>query len=301
MTEPKKGHNDLDDLQRRLAALKDTSANTTKPMRPQDFSPFAPIVNLGRGAVNVVKDFYRNSIEPYSWLKYPTLFICAVPILAYQAAKYTGKTAGWIWKNGAYKKDKETGTKVFSKKRATALAMAAAITGVGMTPTAYGEFIRYFTIEPATDAVAMLSLGRKDETLYLNYSQEINPDKNIHMVRGCKTIQCGEKDSVYFRVEPRLSHNIWSAFNNSKPFFITDHVVAPIAPGVNECKVTSYGIRWRVARWAQAYPQLLSAQCTPISAFGAAAQRPMTTDSPPPPVVVTRPAAPTPAMPTAFN
>jgi hypothetical protein len=52
--------------------------------------------------------------------------------------------------------------------------------------------------------------------------------------------------------------------------YVPDHIVAPIAPGLNECHVTYYGYRmtssWiaRVLRSLQFYPTMLEAKCTYI-------------------------------------
>ncbi len=275
MTDPKNAnnHDRLDDLARRAAEMKDAKKPDTV-MHAAAFSPFAPFVNAARGVGHAGMEFYRNAIEPLPYLKWPLLILGAVPIIGFMGLKAVAKTAAFVWKHGAYKKDKDTGEKKISWKRATALGCAGAFAIVGATPTHYGSAVRYFTVEPVSDAVGMVLMPKKDEKLYLNHSEEISPENNIYTVRGCRVaVGCGENDAVYFRVMPRLSHNIWSFFNNGgKPVFIPDHVIAPIAPGVNDCKVTSYGIRLRAAKWAQVYPHMLSATCTSV-AFESASQR----------------------------
>ncbi|HMO17245.1 MAG TPA: hypothetical protein PKA63_04455 [Oligoflexia bacterium] len=91
---------------------------------------------------------------------------------------------------------------------------------------------------------------------------------NTHAVLGCRLREeYSESDAVYFRVKPRLSHDIWKLINYGNPIYVPDHVVAPIAPGINECSVTYYGYRmtssWssRLMRSMEFYPVLLETTC----------------------------------------
>ena len=74
------------------------------------------------------------------------------------------------------------------------------------------------------------------------------------------------------RVKPRLAHDFWKLVNYGNPFYVPDHVVAPIAPGVNQCQVTYYGYRmtssWisRLLRSLEFYPVMLEANCRYIGA-----------------------------------
>jgi hypothetical protein len=75
-------------------------------------------------------------------------------------------------------------------------------------------------------------------------------------------------DAAYFRVQPRLAHDVWKLVAYGNPVYVPDHIVAPIAPGLNECHVTYYGYRmtssWiaRILRSLQFYPTMLEAKCT---------------------------------------
>jgi hypothetical protein len=136
------------------------------------------------------------------------------------------------------------------------------------TNTWLGSAVRFFTVEPVVDGV-LIGLSKRTETFYLTQSDEIDPENNIHSVRGCrKRGECAEVDAAYFRVQPRLSHDIWKLLMYGNPVYVPDHIVAPIAPGLNECHVTYYGYRmtssWiaRVLRSLQFYPTMLEAKCT---------------------------------------
>lgn len=175
-----------------------------------------------------------------------------------------------LWDRVVYKNDKETGERVLSRKRAGGMLAATFMAAVAMTPTTAGEFVRFFTVEPAVDAVMMAATMRTDK-MNLYASEEIVPEHNIHSVRGCAVDQCSESDAIYMRVKPRLSHDIWKLVAHGNPIYVPDHVVAPIAAGVNRCEVTHYGIRLtnsfigRVASSLQVYPTMLEAKCRNIS------------------------------------
>ena len=94
----------------------------------------------------------------------------------------------------------------------------------------------------------------------------------------------GTDDALYLCILHRLSHDIWNLVTKGNPNFVTDHVVAPIAPGNNKCEVTYYGYRlsssWtsRLMRQLEFYPTLLEAKCTSIASIranGSASQPPI--------------------------
>ena len=173
----------------------------------------------------------------------------------------------WNW--FVYKKDKN-GWKSFSKTRASFLSGLTIFFLLSLTPTWMGEAIRYSTFEPIGDGL-MMAATLNTEVYYLNSTEEIDPFNNIHSVRGCHTNgECSEKDAAYFHVKPRLSHDVWKFLKYGNPIYVPDHVIAPIAPGVNKCAVTYYGYRmttsWiaRLLRSAQVYPVMLETSCTHI-------------------------------------
>jgi hypothetical protein len=138
---------------------------------------------------------------------------------------------------------------------------------LSLTPTWPGEAIRFVTYEPLMDGFLM-ALTYRTEVYYLNSTEELDPANNVHSVRGCHYAgECAEHDAVYFRVRPRLSHDIWKLILYGNPIYVPDHIIAPIAPGVNECHVTYYGYRLtasyiaRLVRSMQIYPTMLEASC----------------------------------------
>jgi hypothetical protein len=175
---------------------------------------------------------------------------------------------GRLWNRLAYRTNKVNGEKTLSRTRAgicVALTIAFIAT---FTPTYLGSVVRFLTIEPLSDGLLML-VSKHTEEFFLNHSEEIDPLGNIHSVRGCRHRgECTEADAVYFRILPRLSHDIWKLFAHGNPLYVPDHVVAPIAPGVNKCEVTYYGYRVtssgiaRLLRSLEVYPTLLEANCT---------------------------------------
>ena len=179
----------------------------------------------------------------------------------------------FIWNHFAYDKDKETGEKTINKTKAAILLTATFAAAVAATPTMPGDMVRYATFDPVKDAAVMM-MSKKQETVYLTKTQEINPAENIHRVYGCRTQQCTASDSVTYNLEPRLSHIIWNTAAKGNPFFQTDRIAAAIPPGLSKCEVTSYGGRFSAAKYFQIFPQMLDVQCTAIGG-GTAAPAPV--------------------------
>ncbi len=204
--------------------------------------------------------FYRTFLKPV-W------FVFGPPV-RWVARKYSA-----LWKRFAYRTG-SSGERELSRTRAGAIMLLTAAFVLAFTPTRIGDSIRFVTIEPISDAFFM-TVSLRTETFYLNNSQEVEPEQNIHAVRGChQSGMCNEHDAVYFRVRPRLSHDVWKLLTHGNPIYVPDHVVAPIAPGVNRCEVTYYGYRitssWiaRLLRTFQVYPIMLEASCTYLGSRG---------------------------------
>lgn len=118
--------------------------------------------------------------------------------------------------------------------------------------------------------VALFQFTWRDEVLYLTSAEEIDPENEVHAVRGCRQIPCSEADAVYFRVRSTLLHNGWSLYSRGGMFY-PEEVAGIIAPGVNSCEVQSYGIRVKaLMRGWGVYPDMLNAVCVPYSETGAA-------------------------------
>jgi hypothetical protein len=176
--------------------------------------------------------------------------------------KYTA-----VWHRFAYVRTGVNGELVLSRTRSSFLVLLTVALLSVFTNTRLGEAVRFVTIEPVIDG-AMMAASLRTEIFYLTQSQEIDPEGNVHSVRGCRTRgECSEVDAAYFRVSPRLSHDIWKLCVHGNPIYVPDHAVSPIAPGLNECRVTYYGYRmtssWiaRVLRSLQVYPTMLEASC----------------------------------------
>jgi hypothetical protein len=173
-----------------------------------------------------------------------------------------------VWNRFAYTVDRTTKERRLSRVRSSIVVVFTVLVLSTFTDTWLGSTVRFFTVEPIVDGM-LIGLSKRTEVFYLTQSDEIDPENNIHSVRGCrKRGECAEVDAAYFRVQPRLSHDIWKLWMYGNPVYVPDHIVAPIAPGLNECHVTYYGYRmtssWiaRVLRSLQFYPTMLEAKCT---------------------------------------
>ena len=119
-------------------------------------------------------------------------------------------------------------------------------------------------IGSAVQGALMATTWQGEETVYLIDSQEIDPDGDVHAIRGCRSLPCTESNSLYFRVRPDLAHTLYSLLAQGD-FFYPDLTASVVTPGLNRCTVTSYGVRMRVLRGWGYYPDLLNATCTPLS------------------------------------
>jgi len=173
-----------------------------------------------------------------------------------------------FWNRWAYAAESGTKERQLSPVRSSVVIVITILALSTFTNTWLGSTVRFFTIEPVMDGI-LIGLSKRTEVFYLTQSDEIDPENNIHSVRGCrKRGECSELDAAYFRVRPRLSHDLWKLWMYGNPVYVPDHIVAPIAPGLNECHVTYYGYRmtssWiaRVLRSLEFYPTMLEAKCT---------------------------------------
>lgn len=112
---------------------------------------------------------------------------------------------------------------------------------------------------------ALMATTWNEERVFLTATEEIDPDNDIHSVRGCESFPCTEKQAVYYRVSRNALHDVY-AFRTRGYFFYPEEVASVVAPGVNDCQVTSYGIRVRaLMRGWGIYPHLLNAVCVPYN------------------------------------
>jgi hypothetical protein len=212
-------------------------------------------------SANVVASGLRSNVFAPIWR-------IVSPVAAFVTRLYLA-----VWNRLAYSTNRETGERTLSRTRSSVVVVATILFLSIFTNTQLGSAVRFVTVEPITDAI-LIALSKRTEIFYLTQSDEIDPENNIHSVRGCrKRGECAETDAAYFRVQPRLMHDLWKLIAYGNPVYVPDHIVAPIAPGVNECHVTYYGYRmtssWiaRILRSLQFYPTMLEAKCTYVGGY----------------------------------
>ncbi|MDE1151196.1 MAG: hypothetical protein PW788_01565 [Micavibrio sp.] len=185
---------------------------------------------------------------------------------------WVGKAYAWAFKKVCMKKDKATGEKHLSKKRAGAFILSTVFLASAAIPGAIGTPARDTigaVVEPMYDGARMTTMMHKD-VYYLNDQHMASHEDNTWVVKGTREKGAGVDEATLFTVKPSLAHDIWNWTHKGHPFFIPDQVVAPVAPSNNQAYiVTSYGVRWRMAKWLQAYPVMLDAQ--PVTEAQAAA------------------------------
>jgi hypothetical protein len=152
---------------------------------------------------------------------------------------------------------KSDGTRRFSTIRGTSIIAA----------TTALVFLAYHAFFVLVDTGLYLATANVDEVVYMSNAQEISADDNLHSAQGCIAksdaveFTCGAEDSLYFRIEATAFNHVWSLINTGTLFY-PDYVAAPIAPGWEQCVITSYGIRAKLfMRTWDIYPRLLSATC----------------------------------------
>lgn len=119
-------------------------------------------------------------------------------------------------------------------------------------------------IDCAWDAAWYFATVRHQEHVYLLGSQEINSWTGAHIIEGCSELPCSDRDAVYFRTEGGLFNNLWSLVHN-RSLFYPEYVGAAVPYGVNQCEITSYGMRIRFpGRIVNTYSYMLSVTCKPI-------------------------------------
>ena len=137
-------------------------------------------------------------------------------------------------------------------------------------PEAVSETASSILYEPPHDAfrmslTALFNGGSlQHDTIYLNGKNEIVPENDVWSVGGCESSpKCDATDAITFHIKPSVMHHAWS-LSTGHGFFLPDYVATPIPNVPSKCDVVSYGSRWRVSKWLNSYPQLLSAQCSPL-------------------------------------
>lgn len=107
----------------------------------------------------------------------------------------------------------------------------------------------WYAVDPCLgllwDSTLYALTAKRDETVILFSSQEIDSSKNRHNVEGCLAWPCADGESLYFRVQNSLFNNIWKLANAGSLFY-PDYVAAAVPLGNNRCVITSYGLRSRL-------------------------------------------------------
>lgn len=248
-------------------------SNTTQPQPARRENTLTDLIETSQSIADNLSFFRRllyNIKEGY--LGFHQKFLVPLWTIFGPVLTRAGRLYGRFWNRFVYRTSKATGERELSRARA-GIAVALTIAALSIfTPTYLGNAVRFVSIEPFFDGFLML-VSKRVDTFYLNSTEEVDPDGNVHSVRGCRREgQCSELDAVYFRIKPRLSHDMWKLINTGNPIYVPDHVVAPIAPGVNRCEVIYYGYRmtssWisRLLRSLEVYPIMLDAKCTYIGA-----------------------------------
>lgn len=155
-----------------------------------------------------------------------------------------------VWARYAY--DRETGR--LSPKRAGGTVLATIFT-IWMIPA---------TVQFVWQA-GLMATTMRHEQIFLTNAEQLDDTGDLQSIRGCRKIPCSEGDSIYFRVQPNLLHHLYSLATRGNLFY-PDYVASVVAPGVNQCEVTSYGLRLRfLMRGYNIFPDMLDATCTPYN------------------------------------
>jgi hypothetical protein len=163
-----------------------------------------------------------------------------------------------LWAKVVYVND-NFGNRIFSKTRAGVMVTASVL-------------FFWFAALPALgflfDTALYFATVKHDEVVYLNNSQEIIPEENVHSVQGCTELPCSDHNSFYFRIRATPFNEVWSLMHEHT-FFFPDYVAAAVPVDVSRCTITSYGIRLKLfMRGMDLYPDVLRTACQPLSQFG---------------------------------
>lgn len=194
----------------------------------------------------------------WSWIIYP------VTSRVFRATRWFARQYRDLWLSVVYYKD-EYGVQRFSKLRGFATIFATTIIAAIVIVHLWAGLVFTFWYLP---------LVQHDETLYLYNSQKISEGidpystwDDIHEVHGCETLPCNDQTSVTFRVKATWFNELWSVYHNGSLFY-PGYVAGAVAPIMNKCTITSYGIRKKfrtLMRSWDIYPDLIKVtSCAPV-------------------------------------
>lgn len=195
-------------------------------------------------AAQTVGWLYENVVQPVAHVTEPYL--------------------GWAWRRYAKLWNRVTmvkdefGDEQFSKKRAGMMVIGTLAATIA-APTVVTETAAF------TWEAGWMASTYHHSDLYLSNAQEIDHANDLWSVTGCEQLPCTDENSIYFRIQPSLLHNLWSLGANHNLFF-ADNVAGAIPQGVSKCSIGTYGLRGRfLVRNLQWYPQLMRVNsCTPV-------------------------------------
>lgn len=249
---------DQNDLRQQVDALKKRiethayEAEKTEAGRWQTRAA-ADITGLARFAAQMA----LGAVWIYEHILAPVGHFLAVPAL------FLFNAYRRLWTRMVYAEDKFE-VRRFSKTRA-GIMLAVSLVSV------------WFVVLPLLgllwDTGLYFATARRDEIVYLTNSQEILPEHNIHSVQGCHSLPCTDDNSFYFRIRATLFNEIWSLVHGHG-FFFPDYVAAAVPLSISECKITSYGLRFKLMmRGFDFYPDVLETTCTPLAGDGVDTQQ----------------------------
>lgn len=122
-----------------------------------------------------------------------------------------------------------------------------------------GVWIMFYVLEFMFD-IGYYFATKKEETIYLSDSVELETDRSIWGVKGCPTEECDSETALYFRIKLTWFNSFWSVVARHKLFY-PDIVASAIPTGQTECHVISYGLRYRILMFWNYYPQILDVKC----------------------------------------
>lgn len=182
----------------------------------------------------------------------------------FRAARYLAKKYRDLWLSLVYYEDQYK-VRRFSRLRGFFTAFATAIISSILIMHLWAGLVAVFWYWP---------LVQHDETLYLYNSQKISEGidhystwDDIHEVHGCETLPCSDQTSVTFRVKATWFNEIWSIYHNGSLFY-PGYVAGAVAPVMQQCTITSYGIRKKfrtLLRSWDIFPDLIQVKsCAPV-------------------------------------
>lgn len=187
-----------------------------------------------------------------------------ITIRVFRAARFLARQYRDLWLRCVYKED-EYGVQRFSKVRGFATIITTTIVGTVLVAHLWAGLVFTFWYWP---------LVQHDETLYLYNSQKISEGldpystwDDVHEVHGCETLPCTDQTSVTFRVRASWFNELWSIYHNGSLFY-PGYVAGAVAPVMERCTITSYGIRKKfrtLMRTWDIFPDLIKVtSCAPV-------------------------------------